>query len=79
MPPCLKLNIIRYISRVKWSNPGKRVAPSLTPLWSSYWKGAFESFLTTVANFTFLYTIWQFIFLIMLIENLLEIYLPILD
>ena len=26
-------------SRVKWSNPGKRVAPSPTPWCSSYWKG----------------------------------------
>ena len=23
MPPCLTLSIIRYGSRVKWSNPGK--------------------------------------------------------
>ena len=34
MPPCLTLSIIRYGSRVKWSNPGKGVAPSPTP-WSS--------------------------------------------
>ena len=27
VPPCLTLNIIRYISRVKWSNPGKGVVP----------------------------------------------------
>ena len=33
--PCLTLSIIRSISRVKWSDPGKRVAPSPTPLlWS---------------------------------------------
>ena len=31
MPPCLALSIIRYGSRVKWSNPGKGVAPSPTP------------------------------------------------
>ena len=31
MPPCLTLSIIRYGSRVKWSNPGKEVAPSPTP------------------------------------------------
>ena len=31
MPPCLTLSIIRYGSRVKWSNPGKGVAPSPTP------------------------------------------------
>ena len=26
--PCLTLSIIRYVSRVKWSNPGKGVVPS---------------------------------------------------
>ena len=31
MLPCLTLNIIRYRSKVKWSYPGKGVAPSLTP------------------------------------------------
>ena len=30
MPHCLTLSIIRYGSRVKWSNPGKGVAPSPT-------------------------------------------------
>ena len=40
MPPCLTLSIIRYGSRVKWSNPGKGVAPSLTPWCSSYRKGS---------------------------------------
>ena len=50
VPPCLTLSIIR----VKWSNPGKGVAPS-----PSYWKvvaiekGAFGSPSTTVANFTY--------------------------
>ena len=34
MPPCLTLSIIGYGSRVKWSNPGKGVAPSPTP-WCS--------------------------------------------
>ena len=34
MPPCITLSIIRYGSRVKWSNPGKGVAPSPTP-WCS--------------------------------------------
>ena len=34
MPFCLTLSIIRYRSRVKWSNPGKGVAPSPTP-WCS--------------------------------------------
>ena len=27
-----------YVSRVKWNNPGKGVAPSPTPRCSSYWK-----------------------------------------
>ena len=30
------LNTIRYVSRLKWSNPGKGVAPSPTPWCSSY-------------------------------------------
>ena len=41
MPPCLTLSIIRYRSRVKWSNQGNRVAHSPTPWCCSYWKGAF--------------------------------------
>ena len=40
IPPCLTLTNIRYVSRVKWSNPGKGVAPSPTPRCSSYWKGS---------------------------------------
>ena len=40
MPPCLTLSNIRYVSRVKWSNPGKGVAPSPTPWCNSYWKGS---------------------------------------
>ena len=42
IPPCLTLSIIRYVSRVKWNNPGKGVAPSPTPQCSSYWKGSFR-------------------------------------
>ena len=38
IPPCLALSNIRYVTRVKWSNPGKWVAPSPTPRCSSYWK-----------------------------------------
>ena len=33
---------LRYISRVKWSNPRKGVVPSLTPQCSSYWKGSLQ-------------------------------------
>ena len=42
IPPCLTLSIIKYISRVKWSNPGKGVVPSPTPRCSSYWKGSLQ-------------------------------------
>ena len=38
---CLTLSIIKYILRVKWSNPGKGVVLSLTLQCSSYWKGSF--------------------------------------
>ena len=40
MLSCLTLSIIRYVSRVKWSNPGNGVAPSPTPRRSSYRKGS---------------------------------------
>ena len=40
MPPCLTLSIVKYVSRVKWSNPGKGVTPSPTPWCSSYRKGS---------------------------------------
>ena len=33
---CLMLNNIRYVSRVKWSNPGKGVVPFPTSQCSSY-------------------------------------------
>ena len=40
MFPFLTLSNIRYVSRVKWRNSGKGVAPSPTPQCSSYWKGS---------------------------------------
>ena len=39
-PPCLTLSIIRYGSRIKWSNPWKGVPPFPTPWCSSYRKGS---------------------------------------
>ena len=40
IPPCLTLSNIRYVSMVKWRNPGKGVA-SFPALWCSrYWKGS---------------------------------------
>ena len=37
IPPCLTDSMIRYISRVKWNNPGKRVVPFPKSQLSSYW------------------------------------------
>ena len=42
MPPCFTLSIIRYGSRVEWSNPEKEVSPSRKPWCSSYWKGSLQ-------------------------------------
>ena len=52
IPPCLALSNIRYVLRIKWSNPWKGVASSPTPQCSSYWKGSLWLPSTTVANFT---------------------------
>ena len=46
IPLCLTLGNIRYVSKLNWSNLGKKVVPSPIPRCSSYWK---ESF--CVANF----------------------------
>ena len=52
MPPCLTLSIIRYGARVKWSHPGKGVAPFPPPWCSSYRKKvAFGSPSTMIANY----------------------------
>ena len=52
--PCLTPSIIRHVSRVKWSNPGKWVAPSLHLGVVAIEKGAFGSPSTSVTNFSFL-------------------------
>ena len=39
---CFTLSIIRYLSRVKKSNPVKGVVSSSTPWCSSYWKGSLQ-------------------------------------
>ena len=49
IPPCSKLSNIRYVSRIKWSNPRKGVAPFPIPQCSRYWKGSL-----LVTNFTLL-------------------------
>ena len=40
MPPCLTLSIVRYGSRIKWSNPRNGVAPFPSPWCSSHCKGS---------------------------------------
>ena len=55
IPPCLTLSNIRYVSRVKWSNSGKGVAPSLTSRCSSYWK---ENLLVALNNGRQLYLLY---------------------
>ena len=37
---CSILSVIRYVSRVKWSNPGKGVMLFSTHRYSCYWKGS---------------------------------------
>ena len=54
MPLSLTLSIIRWGSRVKWSDTENGVAPYPTSWCSSYWTGAFRFPLTKVANFTYL-------------------------
>ena len=51
----------KVLIKSKEDNPGNGVAPSPTPRCSSYWKGAFVSPSTTVANFTYLliFTLWS--------------------
>ena len=56
MLPCLTLSIIRYGSRVKWSNPGKGIALSRTPWCSSYWKGRLRVTLDYGRQLYFYYT-----------------------
>ena len=50
IPPCLTLSIIGYVSRVKWSNLGKRVAPGVVAIE----KGDFWSPSTMVANYYYI-------------------------
>ena len=69
IPPCLTLSIIRYGSRVKWSNPGNGVAPSPTPWCSSYRKGS----LRVTLDYGRLTMIYVTTFLLMLYFHLVYI------
>ena len=53
VPSFLIFGTMKYVSRVKWNNPGKGVAPSPLPRCISFWKGDSGSPATTVTNFTF--------------------------
>ena len=66
MQLCLTLNVIRFRSRVEWSNPGKEVSLSPTHWCCSYRKRAFGLPLTTVANFTYFIHIYIYIIYIYL-------------
>ena len=55
IPPCLTLSIIMYVSKVKWRNPGKGVAPYLTLQCSSYRKGSLRVALDYGRQFYLLY------------------------
>ena len=56
IPPGLTLGNIKYVLRVKWSNPGKGVVSFPTPLCNSYWKGSL-----LVVNFTYYLLYWGII------------------
>ena len=76
IPTYLSFRIIRYVSRVKWSNPGMGVVPSPTPWCSSYWKGSLQVAFTTVADFTYMIIkymiiIWQLNMIIIWLLNML--------
>ena len=76
IPPCLTLSIIRYVSRVKWSNPGKGVAAFLIPQCSSYWKGSFRVALDYSHQLYFLTLyIFLFIFSLSLAIKFVEFYI----
>ena len=56
IPPYLTLSIIRYVSRLKWSNPEKGVTPSPTTQCGSYWKRvALDNFTYLVQRLVFWY------------------------
>ena len=76
MPPCLTLSIIRYGSRVKWSTPGKGVAPSPTPWCSKLSKrepsGHPRLWSPILFYFTYISTIYIYIY----VDDNCDIYSP---
>ena len=57
MPFCLRLSIIRYISGVKWSNPGKGIVTFTTLRCSSYWEGSSRGALDCCRQYIYIYII----------------------
>ena len=62
IPPCLILSNIRYVSRVKWSNPGKGLSSPLHFGVVAIEKGALWSPSTTVPNFYIYIYIYVYIY-----------------
>ena len=58
MPPCLA-QYYEVRIKVKWSNPGNRVAPSPTPQCSSYWKGSLQVTLDSGHQLYFIYMLFD--------------------
>ena len=56
IPPYLTHSNIRYVSKVKWSNPGKGVTLFPTPRCSSYWKESLRVTLDYGCQLTYLHT-----------------------
>ena len=73
IPPCLTLSNLRYVSRVKWSNPGKGVVPFPTPRCSSYWKGTLQVTLDYSRQLLYIY-IYIDIYIYILISLCLSIW-----
>ena len=74
--PCLTISIIRYGSRIKWSNP-ENVLTQRPPLHLSVVaieRGAFRSRSTMVANFTFFLLAWSYNCLQRIIVSFLKSY-----
>ena len=63
IPPYLTLSNIRYVSRVKWINPGKGEVPSPTPWYRSYWKGSLLVALDYGHQLSFFYLLYIYIIL----------------
>ena len=60
MQPCLALSNIGYLSRLKWSNPGKGIAPPLYLDVVAIEKGAFGLPSTTGTKFTYFLLLRQY-------------------